>query len=110
MADSVTESTGEIETKVGEIQAAIGRLVVTSEKGSAGIRQGMEESTQTAGPLSAMVEGAGETTNSAQQISLSSQQQKTASGQVVMALREIVTASADTAQSVRRIFWTSPRT
>lgn len=103
LADSVTESTSEIEIKVGEIQSAIGRLVVTSEKGSAGIRRGMDESSQTSGLLSKLVEGAGETTSAAQQISLSSQQQKTASNQVVVALREIVTASADTAQSVKRI-------
>ncbi len=103
LADSVTESTSEIATRVGQIQSSIGRLVVTSEKGAASVRLGMEESSQTSELLAAMVEGAAETTGAAQQISLSSQQQKTASDQVVVALREIVTASADTAQSVRRI-------
>jgi methyl-accepting chemotaxis protein len=63
----------------------------------------MAESSSTAGFLSALVEGASETTRSAQQISFSTQQQKTASTQVVIALREIVTASSDTARSVRRI-------
>ncbi len=103
LADSVTESTGEIEKKVGEIQESIHRLVVTSEKGAAGINQGMDESSRTAEFLGALVEGASETTSAAQQISLSTQQQKTASDQVVVALREIVTASSDTARSVRRI-------
>lgn len=103
LADSVTESTAEIERKVGEIQESIGRLVVSSEKGSLGIEQGIQESAHTAEILAALVSGAGETTNAAQQISLSSQQQKTASNQVVVALREIVAASADTAGSVRRI-------
>ena len=103
LADSVTESTGEIARKVAEIQESISRLVVTSEKGTAGIEQGMAESAQTAEFLNALVDGAGETTSAAQQISLSSQQQRTASNQVVVALREIVTASADTAGSVRRI-------
>jgi len=103
LADSVTESTSEIETKVGEIQESISRLVVTSEKGNTGIAQGMAESAQAAEFLNALVADAGQTTSAAQQISLSSQQQRTASTQVVVALREIVTASADTAGSVRRI-------
>ena len=103
LADSVTESTEEIEKKVGEIQGSISRLVITSEKGTVSIQQGMDESSRTAGFLSALVDGASETTRSAQQISFSTQQQKTASSQVVIALREIVTASADTARSVRRI-------
>ena len=103
LADSVTESTGEIAHKVAEIQESIGRLVVTSEKGTTGIEQGLTESTRVVHFLTALVDGAEETTRAAQQISLSSQQQRTASNQVVMALREIVTASADTAESVRRI-------
>lgn len=103
LADSVTESTGEIAKKVGEIQDAIGRLVITSEKGAVGIEQGMAASSRTAGFLQDLVQAASETTSSAQQISLSTQQQRTASSQVVVALREIVTASSDTAQSVRRI-------
>ena len=103
LADSVSESTGEIAQKVTETQESIGRLVVTSEKSTAGIAQGMQESSQTQQLLDAMVDGAGETTRAAQQISLSSQQQRTASNQVVVALHEIVAASADTATSARHI-------
>jgi hypothetical protein len=40
LADSVSESTAEIAHKIGEIQETIGRLVITSEKGSVGIDQG----------------------------------------------------------------------
>lgn len=43
------------------------------------------------------------TANAAKQISLSTQQQKSASAQVVVALREIVAASAQTAQSIAHI-------
>lgn len=103
LADSVTESTNEIETRIAEIQEAINRLVITSEKGAAGIEQGMEETSQTASFLEALVEAASESSRSAQQINLSTQQQRTASNQVVIALREIVAASADTAQAVQRI-------
>ncbi|MBK1723662.1 methyl-accepting chemotaxis protein [Thiocystis violacea] len=103
LADSVTESTGEIARKVGEIQESISRLVISSEKGSLGIEQGMDASSRTAAFLQELVQAASETTSSAQQISLSTQQQRTASNQVVVALREIVMASSDTAKSVRRI-------
>lgn len=103
LADSVTESTGEIENKVGQIQDSINRLVITSEKGGAGICDGMAATANTAALLGDMVDAARQTTSAAQQISLSTQQQKTASNQVVVALREIVTASSHTAQSLARI-------
>lgn len=103
LADSVTESTNEIEDKVQEIQDSISRLVITSEKGTGTIASGMEASTNTARNLNDLVNAASQTSSAAQQISLSTQQQKTASSQVVLALREIVSASAHTAQSIRSI-------
>jgi len=103
LADSVTDSTGEIEAKVNEIQDSISRLVITSEKGATGIAGGMSATASTAERLGELVGAASQTTSAAQQISLSTQQQKTASNQVVVALREIVTASSHTAQSISRI-------
>ncbi|QFY89661.1 methyl-accepting chemotaxis protein [Magnetovirga frankeli] len=103
LADNVTQSTGEIETKVNEIQDSISRLVVTSEKGAKGIEEGMQASGRTAERLNGLVEDASQSADSAQQISLSTQQQKTASKQVVTALREIVSASSNTAEAIRRI-------
>ncbi len=103
LADSVTDSTSEIETKISEIQDSISRLVITSEKGGAGIAAGTIASANTAERLSEIVNTASHTTSAAQQISLSTQQQKIASNQVVVALREIVTASSHTAQSITRI-------
>ena len=103
LADSVMESTGEIEGKVNEIQEAINRLVIASEKGSKGIQEGMEYSGQTADILFGIVDAAQATTDAAKQISLSTQQQKTASGQVVVALREIVAGSNQTTESISQI-------
>lgn len=103
LADSVTDSTSEIEAKINEIQDSISRLVVTSEKGAHGIAAGTTASTLTAERLNEIVAAASQTSTAAQQISLSTQQQKTASNQVVVALREIVTASSHTAQSITRI-------
>ena len=103
LADNVTESTGEIEGKVSQIQDSISRLVIASEKGANGIVDGMESASHSSRSLTELVEAAHRTTSAAQQISLSTQQQRTASSQVVVALREIVTASTHTAQSITRI-------
>ncbi|WP_394426972.1 methyl-accepting chemotaxis protein [Vreelandella stevensii] len=103
LADSVTDSTHEIEGHTDDIQQAINRLVVASEKGASSIEQGVEASQSTAQDLEALLKAASQTSNAAQQISLSTQQQKTASNQVVIALRDIDTASTRNAQSVRSI-------
>jgi len=89
LADSVFESTDEIEGRIAEILDAVNRLVVASEKSSKGIRDGLEYSTQTSGLLRDLVSGAESTTSAARQISLSTQQQQTASSQVLVALRDI---------------------
>lgn len=103
LADSVTDSTMEIENRVQEIQDSISRLVITSEKGANSIQSGMEVSSATAEDLNALVQAASRTTNAAEQISLSTRQQKTASSQVVTALRDIASASSHNARSVREI-------
>lgn len=100
LADSVTESTGEIERRINQIQEAINRLAVTSEKGVGTILAGMESASHTRDSLAELVEAARQSSSAAQQISLSTQQQKTASSQVVIALREIVSASSHTAESI----------
>lgn len=103
LADSVTDSTGEIEARVSEIQDLISRLVITSDRGAGVIAGGISASAESAEKLEEIVTAATETSSAAQQISLSTQQQKTASSQVVLALREIVTANAYTAKSTARI-------
>ncbi|MDR3436176.1 methyl-accepting chemotaxis protein [Telmatospirillum sp.] len=103
LADSVTDSTGQIEAKIELIQDAIQRLVITSEKGANNIASGMVAASGTATQMNKLVDAAQHTANAAQQISLSTQQQKTASAQVVVALREIVAASSHTAQSIAHI-------
>ena len=103
LADSVTDSTREIEERIQEIQDSISRLVINSEKGSASIQSGLEVSSTTAEDLNALLQAASQTSSAAEQISLSTRQQKTASSQVVVALRDIASASSHNAQSVRSI-------
>jgi methyl-accepting chemotaxis protein len=103
LADSVMESTREIEGKINEIQEAINRLVISSEKGSKGIKDGMDYSIQTADLLSNIVGGSDSTSSAAKQISLSTKQQKTASEQVVIAIREIADGARKSSESIRQI-------
>jgi len=103
LADSVMESTGEIEGKINEIQEAINRLVIASEKGSKGIQEGIEYSSETASVLSDIVNAAQSTTDAAKQISLSTQQQKTASNQIVTALREISAGGGQTMNAMNKL-------
>lgn len=100
LADSVMESTGEIDSKITEIQEAINRLVIVSENGSKKINEGMSYSDQTARMLVEIVNGSKTTVNAARQISLSTQQQETASEQVVVALREIDDGARQTSGSI----------
>ncbi len=103
LADSVMESTDEIEAKVSEIQEAINRLVISSEKSAKVVNEGMRHSNETAEVLINVVSAAQSTTDAAKQISLSTQQQKTASNQVVMALRDIVSGATQTSSAIARI-------
>ena len=89
LADNVMESTGEIAGKIEEIQDAVNRLVITSEKGSKRVQNGMDLVAQTVDVMNNILAGAQSTTESSKQISLSTQQQNTASSQVVTPWKEI---------------------
>lgn len=89
LADNVMESTEEIHTKVDEIQEAINRLVIASEKSARRIYEGTALASDTQSELNNLVRGSQTTNEAASQISLSTQQQKTATQQVLSALKEI---------------------
>ena len=89
LADSVVESTSEIEGKITEILDSVNRLVMSSEKSSLLIQEGQEYASHTVVMLIESVDGVDETASAARQISLSTQQQQIASSQVVLALKDI---------------------
>lgn len=106
LADSVVESTAEIEARITEIQDAVNRLVMSSEKSSQLIQEGQEYASHTVVMLIESVDGVEETADSARQISLSTQQQQVASSQVVLALKDIkegVQVSTNAIQEANRI-------
>ena len=78
--------------------------MLNAEKGGESIKAGAIACKVSAEHLNDIVVTAEQTSTAALlQISLSTQQQKTASNQVVMALREIVVASNYTSQSIKDI-------
>ena len=101
LADSVVESTAEIEGKITEILDAVNRLVMSSEKSSQMTMDGQEYASHTVTMLIDMVDGVQETTDAARQISLSTQQQQIASSQVVLALKDIEQGLRFSTDSIR---------
>ncbi len=102
LADNVMSSTGEIESRIEEIQQAIHGLVIDSEKGAKRIAEGTGLAAETLSKLESLVEGATSTNEAADQISHSIQQQKTATGQVVSALKEIEQGIQQTSVSIKQ--------
>ena len=101
LADSVVESTAEIEGKITEILDSVNRLVMSSEKSFQLIQEGQEYASHTVSMLIESVDGVEETTDAARQISLSTQQQQIASSQVVLALKDIEQGVRHSSDSIR---------
>jgi methyl-accepting chemotaxis protein len=103
LADSVMEYTEETRSKTVEIGEAINRLVIISEKGSSTIERAKEASLNTVTILDKIVAESKSTFDAAKQISLSTQQQKTASAQVVVSLKEIASGAEQISSSINHI-------
>jgi methyl-accepting chemotaxis protein len=103
LADSVTESTSEIGRVVREIQSSASSLVMSTEKASKKVDEGKMLAGLTADSLEKIVHQVEETTDSAKQISIATQQQRTASDQVVISMREMAQVATQSAESSRQI-------
>jgi methyl-accepting chemotaxis protein len=106
LADSVTESTQEIDQVVREIQTTSSSLVMTTERASNKVEEGKELAAKTDDALHRIIGDVEQTTDSAKQISMATQQQRTASEQVVVSMKEISRVSqqaADTARQIRSV-------
>lgn len=103
LADSVTESTSEIGRVVREIQSSSSSLVMSTERAQKKVEEGKLLARRTADSLDKIVQQVEETTDSAKQISIATQQQRTASDQVVISMREIAQVSGQAAETSRQI-------
>ena len=103
LADSVTESTQEIGRVVREIQASTSQLIMSTERSAKKVDEGKALASRTAESLDRIVQQVEETTDAAKQISIATQQQRTASDQVVLSMREVAQVSQHAAETTRQI-------
>jgi methyl-accepting chemotaxis protein len=103
LADSVTESTQEIGRVVREIQASTSQLIMSTERAAKKVDEGKDLASSTAQSLDTIVVQVEETTDAAKQISIATQQQRTASDQVVLSMKEVAQVSQQAAETSRQI-------
>ncbi|MCE5203356.1 MAG: methyl-accepting chemotaxis protein, partial [Actinomycetia bacterium] len=103
LAESVTESTQEINRVVREIQASTSALIMQTEKAAKKVDEGKTLAQNTQDALERIVAQVEETTDAAKQISIATQQQRTASEQVVVSMKEIAQVSQQAATTSRQI-------
>ena len=103
LADSVIDSTKETESIINEIDESVNRMIIDSETRAKNINKGIKSVSNTSDTFMHIVSSAQTTTNASHQISLSTQQQKTASEQVISALREIDEGVKQSTYSMKEI-------
>ena len=102
LADTVVESIEEIKNTITEIQLATNELILSSEKGIKDVEDGVNVASRGGEALQKIIAMIKQTTESSKQISLSTQQQRTASEQVVISMKEVSKTANQTATSSKQ--------
>jgi methyl-accepting chemotaxis protein len=89
LAERAQESTGQIAAIVGEIQAETNATIIASEEGAKEVRTGSELARGVVDALERISGMVDETTTAAKEISIATQQQRSASDQVVGAMTQV---------------------
>ncbi|HLF27132.1 MAG TPA: methyl-accepting chemotaxis protein [Anaerolineae bacterium] len=89
LAERAATSTGEVRSIVTEMQAAANSAVVAVEAASREAARAAEQAQHASEAIDSMVEQMGESTQVAREISLATQQQQSASAQVVAAMHDL---------------------
>jgi methyl-accepting chemotaxis protein len=89
LAERAQESTGQIASIVGEIQAETNATIVASEEGAKEVRTGSNLARGVVEALERISGMVDETTTAAKEISIATQQQRSASDQVVSAMTQV---------------------
>ncbi|MBI4862629.1 MAG: methyl-accepting chemotaxis protein [Candidatus Riflebacteria bacterium] len=110
LAESVVSSTRDIRALIADITGLVEQVVKASDAGLAKVEAAVERAARATGSLAQIVPLAERTAQTAQQISLSTQQQQLTSQEVVAVVREMVDlcsrtreAGQDTAQAVQQL-------
>lgn len=89
LADTIIESTQEIETNILDIQQGVRELVRSSDVTTLRITEGSQQTAMTADWLRGILDAAISTTDEARQIAFAIQEQQTANEQILLALKDI---------------------
>lgn len=89
LAERAQESTGQIHAIVGQIQTETNATIIASEEGSKDVRQGSALARGVVEALERISGMVDETTTAAKEISIATQQQRSASDQVVAAMTQV---------------------
>lgn len=103
LAESVVDSTGEIETIMTEIQGAANDLVIATEQEMKQVESGVDMAHTTGDSFDQILETIEQTTIAAKEISAATQQQRTATEQVVKAMHEVASVAQQTATASRQV-------
>jgi methyl-accepting chemotaxis protein len=103
LAESVVESTSEISSIMGEIQAAANDLVISTEQELKQVTDGVDLAHVTGDSLEQILDMIEQTTSSAKEISVATQQQKSATDQVVKAMKEVAQVAQQTAAGSKQV-------
>ncbi len=103
LAESVVDSTGEIESIMTEIQGAANDLVIATEQELKQVESGVALAHSTGDSFDQILETVEQTTIAAKEISAATQQQRSATEQVVKAMREVASVAQQTAAASRQV-------
>ncbi len=102
LAERAQESTGQIQAIVGEIQAETNSTIIASEEGAKEVRAGTQLAHGVVDALERISGMVDETTTAAKEISIATQQQRSASDQVVAAMTQVSDVSRQYAVGSRQ--------
>lgn len=103
LAESVVDSTGEIESIMTEIQTSANDLVLATEQEMKQVQSGVDLAHSTGDSLGQILETIEQTTIAAKEISAATQQQRSATEQVVKAMREVAAVAQQTASGSKQV-------
>jgi methyl-accepting chemotaxis protein len=103
LAESVVQSTREIETIMTEIQSAANELVISTEQELKQVEGGVDLAHTTGESFESILDTIEQTTAAAREISAATQQQRSATEQVVKAMREVASVAQQTAAASRQV-------
>lgn len=102
LAEESVEATAKIKTLIDEIQSETNSTIMATEDSSKEVVLGVDLATKAGHSLERILEVVAENTTAANEISVATQQQKSASEQVVMAMTNISEASRQQANGARQ--------